>query len=239
MKNLLSFILLSCTIHESYSQHITGIIQSEEDGLGIEGAHIVNISKNLMAISSELGNFRIEGETADTLMVSNINYVSKQFIYYGNDKVSILLKPNLIQLEEVIVSNLPKTANDFRKKLIAMPMQHNDQFIPFGVTPGKARSEIPPLYDRDISGIKYKFSGKRTKEKVKYYRIKADLDDSIIRNKKYNRELVASLTGLEVVELTSFINYMKLSKYFLDSSSAYEIAERIKEEFEEYQAVKN
>jgi hypothetical protein len=232
MRNLLSFILISFTIHKSYTQNITGTVLSSNDSLSVEGAHILNISKKKMAVSSQLGNFNIKAEISDTLVVSNVNFQTKQFVINSKNIVTVILEPAKIQLDEVIVSNIPISAADFRKKLIEMPMQDNSKFVPFGVTPGKPRSEIPPLYDRDISGIKYKFSGKRTKEKVKYYKIKADFDDSIIRNKKYNRELVASLTGLEGDELTSFINHINLSKYFLDSASAYEIAERIKEEYQ-------
>jgi len=232
MRTILSFILITITIHKSYTQNITGTILSSSDSLSVEGAHVLNITKKNMAVSSQLGSFNIKGEIGDTLVVSNVNYLTKQIVVNSKSKITIILNPAKIQLDEVIVRNMPISEADFRKKLIKMPMQDNDKFVPFGVTPGKPRSEIPPLYDRDISDIKYKFSGKRTKEKVKYYKIKADFDDSIIRNKKYNRELVASITGLEGDELTSFINHINLSKYFLDSASAYEIAERIKEEYQ-------
>jgi hypothetical protein len=224
---------------------MSGIIQSSADGLSIEGAHIVNISQNKMAISSELGNFNLEGEIGDTLIISNINYFTKKFIINTKSRISILLKPNVIQLEEVTVNNLPKTANDFRKKLIAMPMQDNNKFLPFGMKPAKPRSEIPPLYNRSLnSGVGYVITNplksitrklsSEFEEKVKYYALKADEDNKIIRDKKFNRSLVSSLTGLEGNKLTDFIHFMDLTHSFLDSSSAYEIAERIEEEFKEF-----
>ncbi|SMG46592.1 hypothetical protein SAMN05661096_03293 [Marivirga sericea] len=246
MKSAFYLLLSFLTIQSAYNQTLTGIVQSSEDGLSIEGAHIVNISKNKMAISSEMGNFRVEGDIGDTLVVSNINYITKRFIINTTSRISILLKPNLIQLEEVIVSNLPKTANDFRKKLIAMPMQDNGKLVPFGVTPGKIMPNIPVIYDkRVINGLGYaisnplkytasKLNGK-FQEKVKYWAIQADLDNSLIRDKKYNRTLVASLTKLESDELTNFIHFMDLADSFINSASEYEIAERIKEEFKEYQ----
>jgi len=245
MKSTFYLLISFLTINSAYNQTLTGIVHSSEDGLSIEGAHIVNISKNEIAISSQMGNFTIVGEIGDTLIVSNINYIKRQFIVNTKNRLSILLKPNLIQLEEVIVSNLPKTANDFRKKLIAMPMQDNGKFLPYGVKPAKPRSEIPPLYNRSLnSGIGYvvmnplksitrKLSSEY-QEKVKYYALKADEDNKTIRDKKFNRALVASLTKLEDDELTNFIHFMDLADSFIDSASEYEIAARIKEEFEKY-----
>jgi len=249
MKSALYLLISFLTIQSAYNQTLTGIVQSSKDGLSIEGAHIVNISKNEIAISSQLGNFKIVGEKGDTLIVSNINYIKRQFIVNTKDRISILLTPNLIQLDEVIVSNLPKTANDFRKKLIAMPMQDNGKFLPYGMKPAKPRSEIPPLYNRSLnSGVGYVITNplksitrklsSEFQEKVKYYAIKADEDDKIKRDKKYNRELVASLTGLEGDQLSDFINYLKLENSFVDNSTQYEIVERIQKELKEYYSQK-
>jgi hypothetical protein len=245
MKILLSFILVSFTIHKSQAQNITGTILSSNDSLSVEGAHILNITKKKMDVSSQLGNFNIRGEIGDTLVVSNVNFKTKQFVVNTSKPITITLNPANIQLEEVIVSNMPITENDFRKKLIEMPMQDNGKLVPFGVTPGNLMPNIPVIYDkRVINSLGYAISNpieytvskfnSKFKEKVKYWAIQADLDNSILRNKKYNRELVASLTGLDGDDLTSFINYMNLTDYYLNSASEYEIAERIKEEFEEY-----
>ncbi|ADR21614.1 hypothetical protein MATR_07550 [Marivirga tractuosa] len=246
MKSVFYLLIPFLTINSAYAQTLTGIVQSSEDGLSIEGAHVVNISKNEMAISSQMGNFTIVGEIGDTLIVSNINYIKRQFIVNTKNRISILLTPNLIQLEEVIVSNLPKTANDFRKKLIAMPMQDNGKFLPYGMKPAKTRSEIPPLYNRSLnSGLGYvvmnplksitrKLSSEY-QEKVKYYALKADEDDKILRDKKFNRALVASLTKLEADELTNFIHFMDLADSFISNASDYEIAKRIQEELKKYQ----
>lgn len=229
-----------------YAQNIKGIILSSKDNLGIEGAHIINITKKNIAISSELGYFSIKGDIGDTLVISNINFDTKQFVVNTKNHLSILLDPANIQLDEVLVSNLPTTAEDFKKKLIEMPMQDNGKFLPFGMKPAKPRSEIPPLYNRSLnSGLGYVITNplksvtrklsSEFQEKVKYYAIKADEDNKIIRNKKYNRELVASLTELEGDKLTDFIHFLDLADSFVDRSSAYEIAEKIKLEFKKFE----
>lgn len=71
-------------------------------------------------------------------------------------------------------------------------------------------------------------------EKVKYYALKADEDDKILRDKKFNRSIVASLTGLEGDKLSDFIHFMNLADSFIDNASAYEIAELIKGDYKAY-----
>ncbi|WMN11829.1 hypothetical protein QYS49_39695 [Marivirga salinae] len=246
MKNLFCLILMTLSYKTIYAQNIKGIILSSKDNFGVEGAHIINITKKNIAISSELGYFNIKGEIGDTLVVSNINFDTKQFIVNAKTHLSIVLNPANIQLDEVLVSNLPTTAEDFRKKLITMPMQDNGKFLPFGMKPAKPRSEIPPLYNRSLnSGLGYvvmnplksitRKLNSEFQEKVKYYALKADENDKIIRDKKFNRSLVASLTELEGDELTDFIHFLDFADSFIASASAYEIAEKIKEEFKKFE----
>lgn len=194
MKIPFCFLLVLLSFKTLFSQKIDGNIASSNDFMGIEGAHIVNISRSNITISSELGNFSITGHIGDTLVISNINYETKQFVIYAKNHLKILLNPANIQLDEVVVTNLPNTEADFRKKLIAMPMQDNGKFLPYGIQPAKPRSEIPPLYNRSLnSGVGYvvmnplksitrKLSSEY-QERVEYYALKADEDDKIIRDK--------------------------------------------------------
>ncbi len=234
MKILLPIILMILNFHIAYSQNINGRVLSSTDSLGIEGSHILNTTKKRISISSGLGYFTIKGDIGDTLVVSNVNYLTKQFVINTKNQISILLNPANIQLKEVLVSNIPQSEADFRKTLIEMPMQDNGKFLPFGLKAAKPMSETPPVYNRDVGGLKYTFSGKKVKEKVKYYKLQADLDDAILRSKKYNREIVASITGLEDDELTNFIKYIDLDEAFITKSTEYEITVRIQDEFEAY-----
>ncbi len=236
MKIIFCVSLVILSFNTAFSQQIKGLVLSSQDSLGIEGSHILNITKQRIAISSTLGNFIIRGVIGDTLVISNVNYLTRKFIVNLKNDITVILNPNTIQLQEVIVSNLPVTEADFRQTLIEMSMQGDGKFLPFGLKPAKPMSEIPPVYNRDMGGLKYTFSGKKIKEKVKYYKIQADLDNAILRNKKYNREIVASLTELEGDDLTNFIMYMDLDITFITNSTDYEITLKIQKEFETYQA---
>ncbi|MBK6265832.1 hypothetical protein JKA74_12380 [Marivirga sp. S37H4] len=254
VKKLLFLVLSMLMVSITNAQSIKGTLYSSQDSLAIEGAHIINTTRTTMATSSAVGIFTLEALPGDTMVISNINYNTKQFIVPKKKEVTIWLNPAEIQLKEVVVNNIPESQADFRKKLVDMPMQDDGNFLPLGVTPGKPMGKIPKAHER-ASDIKYgykaigpvigpsvvvpmsfftkKFS-KKHKAKIKYYETVAYQGNTILSNKKYNRELVAQLTGLKEEKLTEFIHFMDLDSEFIGRASEYEIAVKVMKEFENY-----
>ncbi len=244
-KILLVFIITLISVNWSKAQKVQGNLLSSADSSAIESAHIINTSRNVMTTSSLSGYFEIPGEAGDTLIISNVNFNTRQLIVNASNYVKIYLNPAEIQLEEVEVSNLPATASEFRRKLVEMPMQSNGNFIPFGVTPGKPMGAIPKNFDSDINNslgyaitkpfsfIQKKLS-KHHQAKVKYYETVAAEGKNISNERKYNRDLVADLTGLKEDELTRFMNFIYIDESFISRSTEYDIALRILSEFEKF-----
>jgi len=231
------------------AQHVEGEITSSADSQPIEGVHILNRTSHNMAISDEYGRFSIIADQGDTLIVSNINFNSKQFIFNEEKFLKITLNPAVIQLEEVRVSNMPETEADFRNKIIDMGEIEDDSFVPFGMKPNKPMGKVPKNYDpnytnslgyainKPISFLVKKIS-KSHKNKVKYYQKVANQGNAIANNKKFNPEIVEELTGLKNDELTDFIQYLDLDPAFIQRSTEYEIAARILEEFDNFKIQK-
>jgi hypothetical protein len=198
-----------------------------------------------MTTSSGKGFFELKGVPGDTVIISNVNFNTKQLIINEFKEVKVWLNPAEIQLEEVQVTNLPVTENEFRQRLIEMPMQSNGNFLPMGVTPGKPMGVIPKNYDanrnnslgyainKPFSFIQKKLS-KTHKAKVKYYETIAAEGRNISNDRKYNRELVTELTGLKEDELTKFMDFITIDASFISRSTDYDIALRILSEFENY-----
>lgn len=246
MKKLL-FIILILTANLAFAQTtIKGKLYSSQDSLPIEGAHIINTTQAKMATSSASGVFILEAKSGDTVVISNINFNSKQFIIPDREELIFWMNPAEIQLKEVIVNNIPKSQAEFKKNLIDMPMQDDGKFIPFGMIPAQPMGKVPKNYDpnytnslgyainKPVSFIVKKLSKKHKAEK-KYYEIVATQGSTILAHKKYNRELVSSLTGLEEQELTEFIDFLDLDNSFIRNASEYEIATRIINEFKSFQ----
>lgn len=249
MRILLTFILLLVFSIQISAQELQGEVISSADSMPITGVHIVNTTQNKMAISDENGFFTLSVSKGDTLVASNINFNSKQFVVKSPEYLKIRLNPAVIQLDEVRVSNLPETESEFRRKLVDMGEVEDDTFVPFGMKPNKPKGKIPKNYDPAYNNsLKYAISqpisflvkkiNKEYKNKVKYYQTVANRGNKITNDKKYNPEIVKELTGLEGDDLTNFIHFLDIDPAFVKRSSEYEIAAHILERFELYKSGK-
>jgi uncharacterized protein YozE (UPF0346 family) len=245
MRLICTVLLLFSSLFLVEAQELEGVIKSSEDNLAIEGTHIVNTTLNKMAVSDENGSFQLVAKMGDTLIVSNVNFNTKQFIVNNARFLSISLNPASVQLEEVRVSNLPETEADFRRKLVKMD-EIEDSYIKIdGLMPTKPKGKVPKNYDpnytnsvgyainKPISFIVKKIS-KSHKNELKYYQTIANKGTKISNSKKYNPEIVTELTGLVGDERTDFIQYLDLDPAFVKRSSEYDIAARILKEYDYY-----
>jgi len=234
---------------------LNGFILSKTDSTGVEGSHVYNLSNKVMAISRADGRFKLEANVSDTLFISNVNFDNRTFIIKKLAPTIIYLEPSNIHLDEIVVNSLPKTASDLRNKLIDMGHQENEDFLPFGMQPAKFKAKIPPLFNESkiidnslipntprsmvriasmpLDYFPKKFS-KKYQSEMKYYKLKAEKEDDIAADKKFNRSIVKELTGLEGEKLTRFIEYLDMDAGYVKRTSAYEIAVYIKEQFETY-----
>ena len=247
MRIIFLCILLISFTFGLQAQSLEGEVISSDDGLPIEGVHVVNTTANKMSISDEKGHFNLVANKGDTIVASNINFNTKQFIVSDGQFLRLKLNPAVIQLDEVRVSNMPDTEAEFRKKVIDMGEVQDESFVPFGMTPNKPKGKVPKNYDpnytkslgyainKPISFIVKKFS-KKHKNKLKYYQTVANQGNVIANSKKYNPEIVTELTGLEGDQLTDFMQYLDLDPAFVKRSTEYEIAARILKEYNTFKS---
>lgn len=246
------FILFGAQSLFSQSQ-VEGIIFSSDGHKTIEGAHISNISRGKLAFTAENGKFQINSEIGDTLIISYVGFKSRKVILKGYDFQLISLNPDVMELKEVRVTNLPEDENQFKRRIINQEMVEIDSFIPFGVTPGKPKGKIPKQYEREtevvfgaddqfnpsltipISYFTKKYS-KKHKAQRDYYELKASKDQLILNQKKYNKKIVTRLTGLKEDQLMSFMSFMNLGYDFITTATDYEIAKEIIDSYKEYRA---
>jgi hypothetical protein len=249
----LSTLLLIIQFSSVCQTHIEGVVYSSDNYKPISGAHILNVTNDKIDFSSEGGKFRILATVGDTLRITFVGFKTECKIIEKLDFQSILLTPEVIQLDEIQVFNLPKDEYEFKREIVKMGVLELDSLIPLGVTPGKPKGEIPKLYESG-SGFEFganenfwptltfpmsyftkKFS-KRHKAKRDYYELKASKDAQILNSKKFNKALVTKLTGFKGQELMKFMSFMKLNNDFVTKSTDYEIAKKIIVLHKEYSA---
>ena len=247
MNKLYLFIIICLTTISGLKaqSNLSGQVLSSEDSSQVEGAHILNLSAQQQAISDQTGYFELLASIGDTLLISNVNFERKQLIIKELGKVIIKLQPKDIQLEEVLVTSMPATANAFKKQILDMDIIEDETIEIKGLMPVKPKGKIPANYDpsvsnsaayainKPISFITKKFN-KSYKSKVKYYQLKASHGETIAFDKKFNRDLVEQLTALKSDDLTKFIIFMDIDRGFVLRSSEYEIAMHIKKQYTMY-----
>lgn len=100
---LTAFLLLGST---AWGQRtITGNITDSEDGTSIPGASILVKGTTNGAVSNMDGKYTIEIQDNDVLLVSFVGYLTEEFtVASGQDLIDIALAPDIIGLEEIIVT---------------------------------------------------------------------------------------------------------------------------------------
>ena len=94
MRNLLTFVLLWCTILSAYAQdvQIKGVVISGEDNLPLPGVNVVvkgNVS--IVTITDIDGNFSLSVPSDATLSISYIGYKSQEIPVRGLRNFQIVL----------------------------------------------------------------------------------------------------------------------------------------------------
>ncbi|MGM0582206.1 MAG: hypothetical protein ACQETL_16115 [Bacteroidota bacterium] len=247
---IVAFIGL-CFFDLKAQKQFKGLLIDEATNEPIEGSHVINLSKKTFAISNQKGQFTIQTQTFDTLLISNINYQRKEFIIKEIEPIVIYMNPLIIQLDEVEVRNMPKNSSVFSEKLKNMENQDDEEFRIYGVPQAKPMAEIPPLFQEDNS-LRFwengrilpphtidiyvipKMFSRKYKAKMEYYALKARKDERIMNNKRFNRKIVKGIVGLEGDLLTDFIGFMDVEEEFIKSSTDYEIMVFIKDKYSEF-----
>jgi co-chaperonin GroES (HSP10) len=242
-----TILLIGCFLFTNLlqAQLVEGILLSASDTSTIGAAHVINVSNNKMTTSNAAGYFKLLIKTGDTIIVSNINYVTRQLVIADQVSLSIYMKPHQIQLAEVVVTNMPRTASAFRNQVLDMDMQPTQAFIPYGMKPARPKNKVPISYDKNkVNTLSYavnkplsfivKKLSKSYKAKVKYYETVANQGKLITNDKKFNREIVKQLTALEGENLSDFIKFMDVDAFYIQRSTEYEIALHIQAKFETY-----
>ncbi|MBN2610299.1 MAG: carboxypeptidase-like regulatory domain-containing protein [Bacteroidales bacterium] len=250
------FSFIAClTIHSLYSQKVTqspgyvsGRIIDSDVSKGISFVHVLNESQRLSVLSDTSGRFTIRAGLNDTLVFSVIGYLGKFIVLDKstmNGDIEILLAPRYYEIAEVEVfgitsyskfrekfrkTEIPKTETDILRSNLQAIAIDIGQEAKYYLSMKKAAEggnlmAAPILSPEEKQRLKLKEM--MNKESIQY-----EID------KKYNRQVVADLTGLKDQELDEFMLYCKFSQKFLQFSSQYEILVKVLEKYEQYKELK-
>jgi hypothetical protein len=236
--------------HFNLTENLKGYIIDEKTLGQIPLVHIYNERTRNTSVSDTSGNFRLKVKNGDTLVFSAIGYFHKAI--YINDSllreetVLIELSPRTYEISEARVYALG-TYEQFKQKVIALrlPETRTD----------KLRKYLQDLSKKTGKEVKYQqemdkltrggvlFSvpilSPEEKEMIKLKKILEKEKVQKIINEKFNREIVADLTGLKEEDLTEFIVFCNFSEKYLLETNQYDILVKVLEKLELYKKLKN
>ncbi|MBN2212809.1 MAG: carboxypeptidase-like regulatory domain-containing protein [Bacteroidales bacterium] len=230
------------------SRIITGKLIDNETGKGIPFVHVLNESLRVSTISDTSGRYTIRGNTGDTLVFSVLGYLGKYIVFKGMKAGELPvteLVPRTYDIAEVRVfgySSYSKFKQDFQN--LRLPETQTDRLredlnqiaLEIGkearyqlemekAARGGNLLSVPILSPEEVQRLKLK-------EIIKEEKIQSVID------KKFNREIVAGLTGLHDKELDDFMLFCNLDRQFLLEANQYEILVKVLERFEAFKQIK-
>jgi outer membrane receptor protein involved in Fe transport len=105
-KILLLFVLMLFTgsLVMAQTVMITGTVTSQEDGAAVPGANVSVKGTTIGAITDAEGKYQISvPASAKTLVISYIGMESQEIEIEGKNKIEIVMKPDILLVDEVIV----------------------------------------------------------------------------------------------------------------------------------------
>jgi len=119
---------------------------------------VVNLSLKKGVITNESGSFEILVRVSDTIIISAVQYESKQFVVtqkmYDREGVSLYLVPKINVLDIVEISNIDLTG-DLRRDILNMPLKKEITAADLGL-PVNAHAPFTPeerkLYSTGVRG---------------------------------------------------------------------------------------
>jgi hypothetical protein len=249
LKFKLLFLLLLCfsltlEAQRTKSWLFRGIIIDCTSGQSVAFADIYNESSRFGLFTDSTGNFVIPVNIGDTLVIQSMWYFPVVFFvesHASHLKDTIKLCQDVYNIGELQLS-MPGNYEDFKRSFLKIIPEK--AFKIEGLPEPKIQ-DIPILYDTNflnsdafaitspVSYLYYKYS-KEEKSKRKVFYLERQKRELLVIDKKFNRELIESTTGLTGDSITEFIGFCNFSHKFLYHASELEIVQSIDSKYKEF-----
>lgn len=246
------FLLVVGSTLWAQTKEFTGKLYDADNLYPVTAANILNANTQQYAFSDQNGSFSITISENDTLLITGTLY--KQLIYVANHDVftrghnDILMFHKTILLPEVRIIAMNPSYEGFLRDItqVKLPeIYQNLENIQLNAEQKRnaTYTEGAPNVPKGTkigSPITYLYNAFSKKMKMKrlYQEMMNYGDEAANVPNKYNRKIVAEITGLQDDELLEFMVFCRFSYYDLVRWSVAEIVASIRYKFSEYQYYK-
>lgn len=242
------FLTLLASPVFSQESTVKGTIINDNNLVPIWNANVVNTNKVRGATSDANGNFEINAEVNDILLISCLGFQSIE-VRVTNDWVKnrtsrIKLMEKAYALEEIVIAPYTLTGYlDVDAKLI--PERENYWYSIAGLTKRYEGGENSPnAFSRVMGSLfnpadaLYNFFGKKPKELKKLRELKNDENLRNILQTKYDRQTIYAMLGINEKELQEVLSRCNYSESFMKSANDLQILDALSGCYEEYKVLK-
>jgi hypothetical protein len=232
----------------SQESTVKGTIINDNNLVPIWNANVVNTNKVRGATSDANGNFEINAEVNDILLISCLGFQSIE-VRVTNDWIKnrtsrIKLMEKAYALEEIVIAPYTLTGYlDVDAKLI--PERENYWYSIAGLTKRYEGGENSPnAFSRVMGSLfnpadaLYNFFGKKPKELKKLRELKNDENLRNILQTKYDRQTIYAMLGINEKELQEVLSRCNYSESFMKSANDLQVLDALSGCYEEYKILK-
>ncbi|WP_428225665.1 carboxypeptidase-like regulatory domain-containing protein [Flavobacterium sp.] len=242
------FLSLFTTILLAQETSVKGTIVNSNTLTPIWNVNIVNTNKVKGAISDAKGNFEINADLNDVLLVSCLGFQSIEIKvtndWLKNQNTRIKLTEKAYALEEIVIPPYELTGYlEVDSKLI--PERENYWYSIAGLTKRYEGGENSPnAFNRVIGSLfnpadaLYNFFGKKPKELKKLKELRNDEKLRGILQNRYDRQTIYLMFGINEKELNEILSRCNYSESFMKTANDLQILDAINGCYEEYKVLK-
>lgn len=238
---------LSCTVLSQESK-VSGTIINDNTLLPLWNINIVNINLVKGTVTDAKGNFEIEANVNDVLLISSLGFQSIE-VKVTNDWIKnktsrIKITEKAYALEDVVIPPYDLTGYlEIDSKLI--PEKENYWYNIAGLEQRYEGGENSPNAFGRVMGslfnpadMLYNFFGKKPKELKKLKELKKDENLRNLLQTKYDRETIYLLLNIDKKELAEILERCNYSQAFTQTANDLQILDAINGCYEEYKVLK-
>jgi hypothetical protein len=230
-KLLITAFMLYCLHGLAFAQqvlNIRGIIFKKSSSERISQALVTDLKSQTLMMSDELGGFSIKALAGDTLLITRNNYTPQKIIVSGNSDLIVYMQP-VVELNQVTIreKSQKQELKDVMKEYNSEGIYNDGKSLPFW-----------QFVNSPLTGL-YNLFGKTPAQARHFAEFAKGEQEANIVDKRYTKDLVKSITGLQDDELDKFMVTYRPSYEDMKEWNDYQLIQYIKKEFAYYQKNKN
>lgn len=214
-------------------ERISGKVIDNETKEPLYGVHILNFRNYAGTVTDKGGYFNIEVLPTDTLGFSIIGFENELFeideahILVG--ELRVFMKERVYELEGITVYPW-RNEKEFREHFLNLEVPDTSSYVELNLPD---LPDVLPNQMESTGGVGYSFDGlftkmykalsKKERHRTKYLAIINKEERQKSLDKRYNKEVVSRLLGIEDEKfLTAFMDFCRLNPEFIENSMDYQ-----------------